>query len=225
MTWLIFALIVAVAFLIGRLTALEQVRRVIQRSRSASGTVLDTSALLDGRIPAMLRNNMIIKPLHVPSQVLAELRVFEKSRSRKYASQKELTKDALQFLEHEGYETDESYGDEDADQQVVSQAIDLGYELATLDKEVHEAASKMGLTVINPDRLFFSTKPTIKVGQQFEVLIHAKQGGSKAYALTQYGELIAVSSGAKYVGSRRTVELTHISKAGHRRILEAKLVD
>ena len=189
------------------------------------GTVLDTSALIDGRIFGLADRGYIPRPLLIPSRVVQELRVFYTSDLAKYQRQKQATSVALKWLEAQtDIEYDDAYDDEDADQQVVLQAITHGYCVASQDKEVLLDASKRKVVAFDLDVARRLSRSVVRKGDLLSVKLvftTRKSGVAAGYAVN--GDLVHVAKSAGLIGTSQKVQVTHISNRGNVRHIDARL--
>ncbi len=222
---LVFLFGVALGVVLSRLLKiLLSSKRDDRHPEPPNGTAIDTSVFIDGRIRSLVELGFVSEPMLVPSQVRNELEVFAGSTAQKYSLQRVRAEQALAYIDDNTFLASDLFDDEDADQQVVLQALEQNYAVASLDREVLADASSKGIQVINPDSIFAQLRPVIEIGDEIPVYLYVKRNKSETLGLTDYGEVVRVKGGAELIGKKVRVEIVRLSPLRNRRTIHGRLV-
>ena len=217
--WILLICSIGIASLVGY----RSVRKV--KDIGAQGYVLDTSALLDGRLGGLTEIGVLAPPFLVPSRVLAELNNFINSRSAQYKIQRKKAHGALEWLKSQkGIEYDTSFDSEDADQQVVLLAVQHNYRAISLDKQVLEDCRVSGVPSLNLDALEYLAKASLAIGDEICTKLRYKGHKGASIAVLPNGEAITVLDSSRSIGGTRNIRIISMSRAGNRRVIEAELI-
>ena len=186
--------------------------------------ILDTSALIDGRLealfPGLLRARLI-----VPSRVLEELVVFDRSTSMTYALQREQSKAALSWLDGADHELASAHSSLAADDQVVAVAEDVSGVVVSHDKAVLTNATLRDVETLYLDSLGMQLRPRYRVGQTMRIKLRYKGHRAAGIGILPSGEHVTVLGAAEHIGKNMQIELTRVGELAARRAIQAKLVE
>ena len=140
--------------------------------------VLDTSAIIDGRIADVIETKIIDSPLIVPSFVLQELQDIADSNDKLRRNRGRRGLDVLSKLQSNPHievklhevKQDETKG-MSVDQRLVELAKKLGGCVVTNDFNLNKVASVQGVDVINLNDLANSLKPRYLPGERLSIKI------------------------------------------------------
>ncbi len=187
-----------------------------------SGTVLDTSVMLDARFSALVESGAINQPLLVPSRVQAELAQFIASKSEKYKAQGQRAQEVLKQMRTYTIQIDDEFDDQDADEQAVLLAVKHSFQLATLDKEIVEHARQLRVPTLNPDELFTAMQPRFVRGSEYEVKLMPPLSKGDAYAQLPHNSVMVVKGAAASKGVRTKVQVLHTQTKTSGRVIIAR---
>jgi uncharacterized protein YacL len=183
---------------------------------SESPTVIvDTSALIDGRIEAICRARWLTQGLVIPSFVLQELQGIADSNDSKRRERgrrglkvlNELKKMNLDLRIHEVDMDDRSKVDE----KLLLLASSMRARLLTTDYNLAQLAQFKGIEWLNLNELSKALLPQPEVGSRFEVeLIREGKEASQAVGYLRDGSMVVVNHGRSRIGETVEVEITSV---------------
>ncbi|MER3454493.1 MAG: twitching motility protein PilT [Acidimicrobiia bacterium] len=189
--------------------------------------LLDTSALIDGRILDIVQSGFLRGTFLVTPAVLEELQgladAADSGRRRK-------GRRGLHVLEllREQPRVDVLVLDEDVpqhqdvDAKLLSLARDMRISLVTTDSNLQRVAELQGITVLNPNRLATSLRPS-KLPGDVMVLAIKKEGEQpdQGVGYLDDGTMVVVEHAASAVGSEIEVQITSSTQTSRGRMLFA----
>ena len=196
---------------------------------SPNGWILvDTSAIIDGRIADLGLSGFIRGTLVIPGFVLDELRhiadssdSLRRTRGRKglevLAKLRRETNVPIQILDaelHDGAEVDS---------QLVKLAKSMKSPILTTDFNLNRVAELQGIQVLNVNELANALKPMVLPGEELTVNIvqEGKEVG-QGVAFLDDGTMIVVEGGQRYLHSLRGVTVTRVLQTAAGRIIFAQ---
>ena len=186
-----------------------------RETRGEKPIILDTSAVIDGRIADLVETQFIQDPLVVPSFVLAELQAVADSsvRTRRVRGRRGL--DVLSKLRENGkaevkvFEAPDS--DEPVDQRLVKLARTLDGRILTTDYNLNKMAQVQGVPVINLNDIANALKPVFVPGEMITVnIIKAGEGADQGVGYLDDGTMVVVEGGRSRMGKPVTVAVTSV---------------
>ena len=198
-------------------------------SRNGSGILVDTSAIIDGRIADITHTGFVNQNLIIPRFVLDELQYVADSADSLRRSKGRRGLDVLNQLRK-----DDSVGVEildvdvqDAngvDSKLVTLAKRSDYSILTTDFNLDKVAELQGVQVLNINELANSLKPSLLPGEELSIQItqEGKEEGQGVGFLDD-GTMIVVEGGREHLGSQLTVVITRVLQTSAGRIIFAHL--
>lgn len=190
--------------------------RFTPESVDSSIILVDTSALIDGRIVKLCETKFITNGLVIPQFVLDELqRVADSSDKQRKEKGRQgldyLTKlKALPFVDIKIHESDVSERTA-VDAKLIFLAKALKAKLLTLDYNLAQLAEFQGVTWLNLNDLYKSLAPQINVGDvTFIELVKNGKDEGQAVGYLPDGSMMVVNDGKKFVGQRVNVKVLSI---------------
>ncbi len=200
-------------------------------SSSARSNILDTSAVIDGRIFDICKTGIIEGKIVIPCFVLDELRHIADSADSLKRSKGRRGLDILGRIQKEldmSVEvTDTDYDDiAEVDAKLLRMAEATGGRVITNDFNLNKVASVRGVVVFNINDLANAIKPVLVAGESLTVSV-IKEGKefSQGVAYLEDGTMIVVENGRKYIGEAVNVEVTSILQTSAGRMIFAKPAD
>jgi uncharacterized protein YacL len=195
-------------------------------------TVVDTSALIDGRIADVVRSGFLGGTLLVPDGVLHELRAIEAASDppRRERGRRGLaTIDRLQHdprVEVVLVDGVPEVPGEEVDRALVKLARDRGASLVTNDVPLAERAEDVGVPVRSVTRLALALLPTVTVGQELDVrLAKAGREAGQGVGYLEDGTMVVVHGARERVGHEVHVRVTNLQTTTSGRLLFAELAE
>jgi len=189
--------------------------------------ILDTSALIDGRILDIAKVGFIEGILCIPGFVLLELQAIADStdplRRAKGRRGMEVVED-LQKLPAVKIEILEQSLKElkvdTVDEGLIELAKKLKAKIITTDYNLNKIASIQGLSVLNVNDLANALKPVMIPGETLEVdVIKEGKEPNQGVAYLTDGTMLVVEDGEKYIGKRVEVVITSLLQTSAGRMI------
>ena len=178
---------------------------------SAKPKVLDTSAVIDGRIYDICKTGFVEGTLVVPAFVLKELRHIADSGDAMKRNRGRRGLDILQNMQKDLSQPvvveERDYDDVDeVDLKLLRLAADLNGVLVTNDYNLNKVAAVQSQKVLNINDLANAIRPVLLPGEEMTLMIikEGKEQGQGVGYLAD-GTMVIIESGRKHIGE--TVEL------------------
>ena len=221
--YLLLPVVLLVAYIFARLAARKHVDilRVFGiRSRSSQAPVpprlVDTSAIIDGRLIDVVRTRFLTGAFVVPRFVLEELqRVADSSDPLKRARGRrglELVEELKQSA-NGGFSVREAeYPDVDGvDAKLIRLAQEIGGAIVTTDYNLNRVARIQNVEVLNVNELANALKPAVLPGEPLHVkVLREGKEYDQGVGYLDDGTMIVVEGGRTLVGEEVDVEVTSV---------------
>jgi uncharacterized protein YacL len=189
----------------------DYLRLPTPRRAKEGGKVLDTSVLVDGRIPEVAATGFLEGPLYVPHFVLKELQHFadspdplKRAKGRRGLEALERLKELLPLEVVE-----EAPKGESVDEKLLFLARELGAALVTNDLALLQMARIYGVKALSVQALAQALRPQLQVGDTLRILIF-KEGKEphQGVGYLEDGSMVVVDEGIRYKGQEIDVVIT-----------------
>jgi uncharacterized protein YacL len=190
--------------------------------------ILDTCALIDGRIVELSKAGFVPDELIIPEFIIHELQLLADGVDAHKRARARFGLDIVHELQQEDSFTvviDRTQISEKhaIDDKLVALAKKLGAPLYTTDYNLGKVAEIEGVRVLNVNELAQHLRPTALPGEQMSVKIVQKGSNPKQGAgYLEDGTLIIVEDAAKSVGKTIRVEVTKIHQTSAGKMLFAE---
>jgi len=194
----------------------EREKAGASQDQSSTQILLDTSAIIDGRIADISQTGFISGTLVVPRFVLNELQhiadsadTMRRNRGRRGLEMlNRLQKDATVPIEIKEMLVE---GADEVDSKLVKLAQTLHSPIITNDFNLNRVAELQGVKVLNVNELANAVKPVLLPGE--DILIKIMQDGKELGQGVGYlddGTMIVVEGGRQYIGMTIEVTVTRV---------------
>lgn len=188
--------------------------------------VLDSSAIIDGRIPAIVDSRFMEGELWIPDFVIQELqRVADSDDAARRQRGRRALEATQALLRSRRVRTTvhSSAGSGPVDDRLVALCRSHGADLVTTDHNLHQVAEATGIHVLNPNRLALALKPPHQPGERMQLRVDrpGREAGQGLATLTD-GTLVVVEQGASHVGRHLDVVVTRERQTEKGRMLFAR---
>lgn len=216
------------------LTRQEEVWGILLRRQDA-GTLLaasydlvDTSALIDGRLLPLLQMGLLERTLLIPRFILQELQSIadDKAGPRRRRGRRGI--DNLRRLQ-DLFPTRVQISDIDvpdrasSDEKLVRLAQQLNARILTVDYNLAQIAQVHGIPVLHLNKLLEVLLPPVHVGDVLHILVEDKgRNPEQGVGYLEDGTMVVVENGLSYIGQRIAVEVTKILPTQGGRIVFAQ---
>ncbi|RKY32465.1 MAG: PIN domain nuclease [Candidatus Omnitrophota bacterium] len=203
--------------------------RLRQQDQAEEVTLLDTSAIIDGRILDISKTRFLERKLVIPRFVLRELQQIADSTD---AIKRQRGRRGLEILNMLKKETniDLSLHEEDlpdipeVDMKLVKLAKVLNAKVLTVDFNLNRIASLHGVKVLNINELANALKPVVFPGEEmFIKLIKEGKEYNQAVGYLDDGTMVVVEEARKQIGHEVKVIVTSVLQTQAGRMIFTKL--
>ena len=184
--------------------------------------LVDTSVLIDGRLPEICEARFVEGVLLAPQFILRELQLLADSADPLKRQRGRRGLEVLQRLQKmDGVEVrileDEIFQGKDADQQLLELARRTGAKLATNDFNLSRVAAVRGIPVLNVNQLANALKPVVLPGEAMRVVI-VREGKepNQGIAYLDDGTMVVVDGARRLINKSVRISVTamHQTPAG-----------
>lgn len=173
--------------------------------------VLDTSAIIDGRLVDVADANFLEGPLLVPQFVLAELqRIADADDPLKRRRGRRGLEVLDRLVAHAGVATEvvhDDVGEGPVDDRLVRLCAARGADLVTTDYNLHRVAGLQGIRVLNLHQLANAVKASFLPGERLSLtIVREGREAGQGLAYLEDGTMVVVEDAATLVG--RSVDVT-----------------
>ena len=196
-------------------------------SHGATGALLDTSAIIDGRIADVGRTGFLTGPLIVPRFVLRELQHIADSPDAIRRSRGRRGLELLERLRKSAtvpvriYDADAD-GD-GVDAKLIRLAQKLKCAIVTNDYNLNRIAALQGVRVLNVNELANAVKAVVLPGE--EIVVHVIQEGKEPGQGVGYledGTMVVVDGGRRHLDSDVGIVVTRVFQTAAGRMIFAQ---
>lgn len=190
--------------------------------------VVDTSALVDGRIARVCETGFLGAALVIPRFVLRELQAVADSADPQKAARGRRGLEVLNELrriKHLDIRIPESEvaKPEDVDAKLVFLAQSMRAKLLTTDYNLAKMAEFHGVTWLNLNLLSKAVRPELLLGETIEVdLVKPGKDEGQGVGFLEDGSMVVVQDGRDYVGKRVNVEIVSVLPSAGGKIVFAR---
>ena len=208
----------------------ERSRRSAQSSRTyTDGRVLmDTSAIIDGRIADISKTGFVRGTMVIPNFVLDELRHIADSSDALRRNRGRRGLEMLNKLRKESevpiqvIDVDVKNGTE-VDGKLVILAKNMKAQILTTDFNLNRVAELQGVKVLNVNELANALKPVVLPGEEMSVRViqEGKEPG-QGIAFLDDGTMVVIEGGRRYINFHLDVSITRVLQTAAGRIIFAQ---
>jgi len=190
--------------------------------------LLDTSAIIDGRISDIYKLNFLIGRLVVPRFVLQEMQVLADSADDIKRQRGRRGLELLKMMQNDPkvdifIHEDEMSGPQSVDTKLVRQAKLMDARVCTTDFNLGQTASLQGIDVLNVNELASAVKSVVFMGEELEVkLIKEGKEPEQAVGYLDDGTMIVVSDSRKFIGRAIKVTVTSVLQTATGKMIFAR---
>jgi uncharacterized protein YacL len=206
----------------------------VEFSRELKGSrplVLDTSALIDGRLADLAETNIIENQLVMPGFVLSELQAIADSNDRLRRARGRRGLDIVNRLrsdsrlEFQLYDRDlPQFAGQPVDMKLVFLAKHLEGKLVTGDYNLNKVAKVHNVSVINLNEVAAALRPQFLPGETFIVkVVKAGEGPEQGVGYLDDGTMVVIEGGRHRINATLNVVVTSTLQTPAGRMLFAKV--
>lgn len=200
-----------------------------RRDQKDDIVILDTSAIVDGRILDICQTKFLEGNIVVPRFVLKELHQIADSQDPLRRARGRRGLDVLNKL-RKSPQTVVRIHEEDfpattgVDDKIVKLAKLLGGRVLTTDFNLNKIAELQGVSILNVNDLANALRPVVLPGEAFEVrLVKEGKEYNQAVGYLEDGTMVVVDNGRRFLGSTLKVNVTSVLQTAAGRMIFARL--
>lgn len=196
--------------------------------RKGSAVLLDTSAIMDGRIVEVVRSGFVPSQLLIPRFVIAEMQLLADKADHLKRERARYGLQVIQDLQDSRYASVSIISDDikeevGVDEKLVKLALKLRTLLFTTDYNLLKVAEIEGVRVLNINELAQNLRPTYIPGEQLELKIVARgQEKTQGVGYLDDGTMVVVEKAGHQQGKKLKVEITRSLQTTAGRMMFAK---
>lgn len=211
------------------LSLLDKDIHLSSKRRQEDLKILDSSAIIDGRILDIIETNFVTGVIVVPEFVVAELQTLADSSDSTKRQRGRRGLDLLNKIRQnlvvpvKIFEKD--YPEiTQTDAKILKLAEDLKAKIITTDFNLNKVASVHGVVVLNVNELAGVIKPALLPGELLNIYL-MKEGKEKkqAVAYLEDGTMVVVENGRGFLGKKVEVTVTNVLQTSTGRMIFANL--
>jgi len=197
--------------------------------RGGSALLVDTSAVIDGRLAELCNTRIIEGPLIVPKFVLRELQALADSAEKLKRIRGRRGIDLLNRLRKNPsvvVQIDEGRvpGAPDVDAKLIKLAETVDARLLTTDVNLTKIATVHGVRVVNIHQVAEALKPAVLPGERLSIALRRRgEAQGQAVGYMDDGTMVVVENARQLVGSEVDVVITRLLQTATGRIVFAGL--
>ncbi len=190
--------------------------------------LLDTSAILDGRVFEVIRCGFLKGKVIIPDFVIRELQKLADSQDH---SKRQKGRQGLELLN--GLQKDKTVqidiykmeiSDKPVDEGLIQLAKLIGGQIVTLDYNLVKIAQLQGVVVLNLNDLILALQPKVVSGEFLQIkLVREGKDYNQAVGYTAEGTMVVVESARHLIGKVVTVEVYNSIQTSSGKIIFARL--
>lgn len=194
--------------------------------------ILDTCALIDGRIVEIARAGFVPQSIVIPQFVIAELQFLADQGDSHKRERARFGLDVIRTLQDLRRSTvtiaREQFKDiKEVDDKLIALAkqYGVGSVLYTTDYNLNKVAQIEGVTVLNVNELAQALRPNWLPGERVEIkIIQVGQDNRQGVGYLDDGTMVVVEDGGRKIGQRLTVECKRMLQTQAGKMMFATLV-
>jgi uncharacterized protein YacL len=192
-------------------------------------TLVDTSAIIDGRIADIVRTGFLKDELVVPEFVLRELQHVADSGDSLKRARGRRGLEVVQGLRSEVVVTtpDVDFPDlDDVDAKLLKLAKQRGLRILTTDFNLNRLAQIQDVQVLNVNELANALKPAVLPGESIELrLIREGKEHDQGVGYLDDGTMVVVEGGRRMVGETVAVQVTSVLQSPSGKMIFTRVRD
>jgi uncharacterized protein YacL len=198
--------------------------------RGVRPLLLDSSALIDGRIEGLGQTGFLAAPVVVPQFVLDELQTLADSGDKLKRSRGRRGLDVLSRLQASPY-LDVSIDDGDVagrsvDHKLLQMAIDQNLRVLTTDYNLDKVGEIQGVPVLNINEMAKSLKPQVVPGEAIMVdIVKRGEAAQQGVGYLPDGTMVVVEEAADHIGGQITAIVTNSLQTSAGRMIFGRLAN
>lgn len=190
--------------------------------------LLDTSALMDGRIVDVAKSGVITAEIIVPRSVINEMQLLaDKSNHEKRSRARSGLENVRTLQKMSGVTTtivnDGDLGTGGVDRRLLDLATKYDASICTTDYNLNKVAKVQDIVVVNVNELAQMLRASYMPGEQVEIsVIQPGQNRNQGVGYLDDGTMVVVENASRDIGTKRRVEIIRSLQTEAGRMMFAK---
>lgn len=175
--------------------------------------VLDTCALIDGRILEIADAGFVSAKLIIPSFIVGELQLLADGQDSQKRERARFGLDVIKELQNSANCEVDIYKDTSnstlpTDDRLVIAAKKLSADLCTIDYNLNKVATIEGVRVLNVNELANAIRPVALPGEKKQIkIVHKGSNKDQGVGYMEDGSMVVVEGASKQIGQQLEVEI------------------
>lgn len=194
------------------------IKEVIKNKSSKSFArvkILDSSAIIDGRIVDIIDSDFIDGDIVVPKFVLEELQLLSDSEDNIKRARGRRGLDLIKAIQgnkkNKVIIEDRDYKIKDVDAKIIKLGKDINGDVVTTDFNLNKVATIQGLRVLNVNKLSNALKPMVIPNEELVIeLMKSGDRDGQAVGYLNDGTMVVAEDGGDFVGKTVTLIVTSV---------------
>jgi len=198
------------------LSLLEKDIRLTSKKIQEDLKILDTSAIIDGRILDITETNFLSGVIVIPEFVILELQTLADSADSNKRVRGRRGLNLLNKIRENSFVPVKIFNKDypevkQTDGKILKLAEDLKAKIVTTDFNLSKVAAIHGVVTLNINELASTIKPVLLPGESLNIYI-VKEGKEKKQGLAylEDGTMIVVENGRQFIGQKVEITVTNI---------------
>jgi uncharacterized protein YacL len=221
--------IILLLFIIAILVSKQKPQKT--STKNLTKVILDTCALIDGRIVELTNTGFVPDLLIVPEFIITELQMLADGNDSHKRERARFGLDVVKELQQSKnckVIVDSSFNTDNmpTDDKLVALALKLNCSLYTTDFNLNKVADIKGVKVLNVNELAQQLRPSVLPGEHRSIKILQKgSNSSQGVGYLDDGTMIVVENGVQFIGKTVEVEIERSFQTVAGKMLFAQLLD
>ena len=212
-----------------RLVGVHAVEPGVEGAAAEFTTLVDTSAIIDGRIADIVRTGFLAGELVVPEFVLKELQQVADSADPLKRNRGRRGLEVVQDLRSSVRVTtpDVDFPEvPEVDAKLLKLAKQRSMRILTTDYNLNRVARIQDVDILNVNELANALKPAVLPGERFEVrVIREGKEADQGIGYLDDGTMVVVEGGRKLIGDQVTVQVTSVLQSPSGKMIFSRLAE
>jgi uncharacterized protein YacL len=193
--------------------------------------LLDTSAIIDGRVVDVCKAHFLAGRLVVPNFVLREMQQLSDSADDMKRQRGRRGTEILHAMQEDPkidlhIHEDDSLEEQGVDEKLIRLAKIMDGRICTVDYNLGRVAMLQDVQVLNLHELVMAVKPVVFTGEELQVhLVKEGKEPDQAVAFLDDGTMVVVKNAKPYVGQTVIVQITSVLQTQAGKMIFAKMKD
>lgn len=192
--------------------------------------LLDTSAIIDGRIADIFLTRFLQGRMIIARSVLEELQKLSDSENEIKRQRGRRGLETVAMMQNNSkidvhIHEDDSLPNQGVDQKLISLAKMMDGAICTVDYNLGRVASMQGIEILNVNELAQAVKPLVYSGDVLEIkLVKEGKDNHQAVGYLDDGTMVVVSDARKLIGQSAKVSVSSVLQTQAGKMIFAKLI-